>query len=77
MIENQKVIEVAIRNMVNSHMKSYSKDLILCAEILNQITEKGFVFDYTRFSLDDQELASDIAYQISHMEEVVKFETHN
>ncbi len=69
MIEKQKTIEVAIKNMVNSHMKNYSKDLILCAEILNQITEKGYVFDYTRFSMDDQELANDLAYQISRMEE--------
>lgn len=71
MIEKQKTIEVAIKNMVNSHMQSYSRDLILCAEILKQITEKGYVFDYTRFSLDDQKLASDIAYQISRMEEMV------
>lgn len=71
MIEKQKAIEVAIKNMVNSHMKSYSKDLILCAELLSQIIEKGFVFDYTRFSLDDQELASDIAYQIFRMEDMV------
>jgi hypothetical protein len=71
MIEKQKMIEVAIRNMVNSHMQSYSRDLVLCAEILNQITEKGYVFDYTRFSLDDQKLASDIAYQIFRMEEMV------
>jgi hypothetical protein len=71
MIEKQKTIEVAIKNMVNSHMQSYSRDLILCAEILNQITEKGYVFDYTRFSMDDQKLASDIAYQISRMEEMV------
>lgn len=71
MLGKQKTIKVAIKNMVNSHMKNYSKDLILCAEILNQITEKGFVFDYTRFSLDDQKLASDIAYQIFQMEEMV------
>lgn len=71
MIKKQKTIEVAIRNMVNGHMRNYSRDLILCAELLNQITEKGFVFDYTRFSLDDQELASDIAYRISQMEEMV------
>ncbi|MDD4630574.1 MAG: hypothetical protein PHV71_08355 [Eubacteriales bacterium] len=71
MIEKQKTIEVAIKNMVNSHMKSYSRDLILCAEILNQITEKGYVFDYTRFSMDDQKLVSDIAYQIFRMEEMV------
>lgn len=71
MIEKQKTIEMAIKNMVNSQMKSYSRDLILCAEILNQITEKGYVFDYTRFSMDDQKLASDIAYQISRMEEMV------
>lgn len=71
MIEKQKTIEVAIKNMVNNHLKSYSRDLILCAELLNQITEKGFVFDYTRFSLDDQELASDIAYRIFQMEEMV------
>jgi|LSQX01.1.fsa_nt_gb hypothetical protein len=71
MIEKQKTIEVAIKNMVNSHMKNYNRDLILCAKILNQITGKGYVFDYTRFSLDDQKLASDIAYQISQMEEMV------
>lgn len=70
MTEKQKIIEVAIKNMVNSHMKDYSKDLILCAELLSQITEKGFVFDYTRFSLNDQELASDLAYKISRMEEM-------
>lgn len=71
MIEKQKTIEVAIKNMVNGHMKNYSRDLILCAELLKQITQKGFVFDYTRFSLDDQELASDIAYRISQMVEMV------
>lgn len=71
MIEKQKTIEVAIKSMVNNHMKSYSRDLILCSELLSQITEKGFVFDYTRFSLDDQEMASDIAYRISLMEEMV------
>ena len=81
MTEKQKIIEVAIKNMVNNHMKNYSRDLILCADLLSQIKEKGFVFDYTRFSMDDQELASDIAYRVSQMEEmvncVVKSERNN
>lgn len=40
MTKKQKIIEVAIKSMVNSHMRSYNKDLILCAEILSRLQKK-------------------------------------
>lgn len=77
MTKYQKNAEIAVRIILNNHMKRFSRDLMVCAEILNQIKQQGFVFDYTRFALNDQELASDIAYYISFIGDSVEKSANN
>ncbi|WIV13192.1 hypothetical protein [Proteiniborus sp. MB09-C3] len=71
MTKEERTIECAISYMVNNQSKQFSKELVLCAEILKQIKEKGTVYDYTKFSMTDQELVSDIAYNIYKLEQDV------
>lgn len=71
MTKEERTIDTAISYMVNNQSKQFSKDLVLCAEILRQFKEKGMVYDYTKFSMTDQELVSDIAYNIYKLEKDV------
>lgn len=71
MTKEQKAANIAIETIINNHMKQFSRNLVICAEVLNQIKEKGYVYDYTKFYLEDQELVNNISFNLYQMEEMV------